>query len=305
MRLIMLVMAAGCVLAAAALLYLSWLARARRDELQRLKSLFQINLYLETGPGKSDAPIPPPLPQGLVRRLRQTGWHPQPRDVAALLLGCLAAMGLAMAYAGLAGVVLAAPGLLLLLLAAVEICARRRMRALRDAMPGFLERVRQAIAVGNSLATALERAVAASPPIVAGAMAITIRRIHNGGGVAESLERCAAENDVHELHLLATATRANLRFGGSMTQILRNMIENIRRRTSVERELRAGTAQIRASAWIVGLLPILVAAMVMLSNRGYARWFLETEAGHKMVLYALVSQLAGAWLMRLITRARY
>jgi tight adherence protein B len=90
-----------------------------------------------------------------------------------------------------------------------------------------------------------------------------------------------------------------------MTQILRNMIENVRRRTAIERELRASTTQIRASAWVLGMLPALVAAMVMLSNRSYARWFWEKEAGHKMLVYALVSQFIGVWLMRIIARTRY
>jgi tight adherence protein B len=179
------------------------------------------------------------------------------------------------------------------------------MRALSDAMLGFLERVRQLITVGNSLATALERAVANSPPVVALALAPTIRRIHNGGGVAESLERCAEELDIYELNLLATAARTNLRFGGSMTQILRNMIENIRRRSAVERELRADTTQIRASAWVLGLLPVVVGGVVMFSNRDYARWFLETDSGHRMIVYAVLSQLIGVWLMRMIVRTRY
>ena len=48
---------------------------------------------------------------------------------------------------------------------------------------------------------------------------------------------------------MATAARTNLRFGGSMSQILRNIIENIRRRATVERELRAGTTEIRSSRY--------------------------------------------------------
>ncbi len=300
----MLMTALGCMLPAAASLHLLWIARARQDALARLNKLIEPGARRETA-GKGAAELLPLLPQVLARRLRQADWNPRSGALAALLAGWLTAAGIAMGYAGPVGAGLAGPGLLLLAFAALEICARRRMRALHDAMPGLLERVRQAIAVGNSLATALEKAAAASPPIVAGALSATIRRIRNGGGVAESLERCAADSGIHELRLLATAAHTNLRFGGSMTQILRNMIENIRRRTAIERELRAGTAQIRASAWILGLLPVLVAAMVMLSNHAYARWFLDTEAGHRMVAYAVASQLAGACVMHLITRARY
>jgi tight adherence protein B len=172
-------------------------------------------------------------------------------------------------------------------------------------MLGLLERMRQLLSVGNSLSTALERAVENSPPIVTKCLTPTLRRIANGSGVAESIERCAAELDLYELHLLATAARTNLRFGGSMTAILRNIIENIRKRASIERELRSNTTQIRASAWVLALLPVLVATLVMLTNRDYSSWFLATDQGHTMIGYAIASQIGGIWCMRQITRAQY
>ena len=69
--------------------------------------------------------------------------------------------------------------------------------------------------------------------------------------------------------------------------------------------MRAGTTEIRSSAWVLAALPLFVATIVMLTNSAYARWFLETGTGHKMIAYAIVSQLIGAWLMRLVTRTRY
>jgi tight adherence protein B len=211
----------------------------------------------------------------------------------------------ALIASGILAAVLTGVSLLFLGLAALDYRASARIRQLSDCMLGLLERMRQLLSVGNSLSVALDRAVENSPPIVAQCLAPTLRRIANGSGVADSLERCAAELDVYELHLLATASRTNLRFGGSMTAILRNIIENIRKRGSVERELRANTTQIRASAWVLALLPILVATLVMLTNRDYARWFLATEKGHGMIFYAALSQIAGVFCMRLVTRTRY
>jgi tight adherence protein B len=305
MRLPFLVLAAGCMLVSASLLYLLWVARARRDEFERLMGLLQVEYSPSVVRNDYAAFFHSLIPRGLNRRLQQAGWQLRPRYITASFLACLVAVGFAIKFVGPAGGGMAALAILGLGVGTLQICARRRMRALSEAMPGFLEKVRQAIAVGNSLSGALERAATNSSPAVAAAMAATIRRMHNGSGVAESLERCAGEFDIYDLHLLATAARTNLRFGGSMTHILRNIIENVRRRTAIERELRASTTQIRASAWVLGMLPALVAAMVMLSNRSYARWFWETEAGHKMIIYALVSQFIGVWLMRIVTRTRY
>jgi tight adherence protein B len=303
MMLLILTLAVGCVLAAAVLVYLMWIARTRQEEFSRLLGLLSVELA-PARPGPSVS-IDRLVPRALARRCHQAGWIPQVRDLVVMLAGLVSATALAAWRFGALTGVLTCLAVLLAAGALLEMRARRRMRALSDAMLGFLERVRQLITVGNSLATALERAVANSPPVVALALAPTIRRIHNGGGVAESLERCAEELDIYELNLLATAARTNLRFGGSMTQILRNMIENIRRRSAVERELRADTTQIRASAWVLGLLPVVVGGVVMFSNRDYARWFLETDSGHRMIVYAVLSQLIGVWLMRMVVRTRY
>jgi tight adherence protein B len=303
MMLLILTLAAGCVLAAVTLVYMMWAARQRREEFDRLLGLLSIELT-PARPSSSIC-IDRLMPQAVARKCRQAGWVPQARDLVVMLGGLAGASALAiLRFGALAGVLACLAGLLAAA-AMLEMRARRRMCALSGAMLGFLERTRQLITVGSSLATALEQAAANSPPVVAVALAPTVRRIRNGGGVAESLEHCAQELDIYELNLLATAARTNLRFGGSMTQILRNMIENIRRRAAVERELRADTTQIRASAWVLGLLPVVVGAVVMFGNRGYSRWFLETAAGHGMIVYAVLSQLIGVWRMRLIVRTRY
>jgi tight adherence protein B len=156
----------------------------------------------------------------------------------------------------------------------------RNMAQLADSMLGLLERIRQLLSVGNSLQTALARAVENAPPVAARALAGALRRINNGAGVADSVERAASELGIYELHMLGTAARTNLRFGGPLNETLKHMIENIRRRAAVERELRA-------------------------HNRDYGRWFLDTAPGHHMILYAVVSQMLGILVMRAITRTRY
>lgn len=291
-----------CLAAAALLVMRLATAHIRLADLRRLEGLLEIRAERSLRPsGKSESWLPPLLEQKLAR----AGWEPSQRRLMAAGAIMLFAVVIALAVAGLLAGMLTAATLVLLTWVALEYRAGVRVQRLSDCMLGFLERMRQLLSVGNSLSVALERAVENSPPIVTQCLTPTLRRIANGSGVAESLERVAAEMDLYELHLLATATRTNLRFGGSMTAILRNIIENIRRRASIERELRANTTQIRASAWVLALLPVLVATLVMLTNRDYSSWFLATEKGHHMIAYAVVSQIAGALCMRMITRSRY
>jgi tight adherence protein B len=290
-----------CLAGALALIAGLVLRRAHERDLARLNGLLDSKA---SSPGDDDGDEAM-LPAFLMRCCLRAGWEPRRKHVVIALAGWMIAAAVTASLGGVAAAALAALALPLLAWLALEARAAANMARLSVSMLGLLERIRQLLSVGHSLQTALARAVENAPPVMARALAPTLRRIINGAGVADSVERAASELDLYELHLLGTAARTNLRFGGSMGAILKDMIETIRRRAMVERELRANTTQIRASAWVLALLPLLVAGVVMTTNHGYARWFLVTPAGHRMIVYALVSQGLGILAMRAITKARY
>lgn len=245
------------------------------------------------------------LPAFAKRRLFQAGIQIDPKSFLLIVFG-LAAVWIVLVLAF--GILVAATvdGLLVLsAIAVLDHLASRRMNALSACMSGFLDRVRQLLIVGNSLSVALARATQASPPILVEFFTPTIRRIANGAGVAESVNQLADDLDLHELHLFGTAIETNLRFGGSLAFVLANLIENIRRRSAVDREVRANTSQIRASAWILALLPLATCAVVMMKNPDYARYFIEDPTGNKFLIYACLSEIVGALLMRSIIRVNY
>lgn len=206
---------------------------------------------------------------------------------------------------GVAAATVVVVSALLVTAAIVDYRARQRMNALSDAMLGYFDRVRQLLVVGNSLSVALAGATRSSPPIVVEFFSPAIRRIANGAGVAESVGHMADELDLHELRLFGTAIETNLRFGGSLTSILNNMIDNIRRRAAVVREVRVSTSQIRASAWVLGLLPMIVASIVMVQSPEYARWFIDEPVGRQLLAYCAISQALGAVVMRSVVRTNY
>ena len=275
--------------------------RLHQTELARLSSLIS-GAETEIPPARRDAVL---LPDFLAHRMVRAGLSPSRRVLIGLGVGLFLAAVLCWILAGPLAAFLSTLTLALLGFAVLEYRAAVRIRRLSDCMLGLLERIRQLLIIGNSLAMSLERAVHNSPPVVSDYLAPALRRIANGGGVADSLALSAGELDLYELHLLATAARANLRFGGSLAATLKHMIENIRRRAAIERELRANTSQVRASAWVLALLPLLVASLVTLTNPTYSRWFLATEQGHRMLIYAFLSQAMGVLCMRAIIRTRY
>lgn len=290
-----------------ALAFATWLRQHNALEMHdRLIALTQA--------GPANAPVQPRnilpeiekvLPLFLRRRLLQAGIHFDPTRLSLLVFALSAVWILLVTTSGLFVAIIVDGVILLSIFAIIDHMASRRMNALSACMSGFLDRVRQLLIVGNSLSVALSRATQSSPPILVEFFSPTIRRIANGAGVAESVNQLADELDLHELRLFGAAIETNLRFGGSLSAVLANLIENIRRRSAVDREVRANTSQIRASAWILGLLPLVACAAVMVKNPDYVRYFIDDPMGNKFLIYAGLSEFFGALLMRSIVRVDY
>jgi tight adherence protein B len=266
-------------------------------------------LHLLLGDARPAPAAPPPrnvrLPLVLARPLRRLGVQPAPRDcLAAIACAALPVIPAAVFLNPLLAGVLAV-GMLLAGYASLQILAARHVARLGAALPGFFDRVRQLLSVGNSLPTAFTRAVGSAPPHLAAFFAPTLRRMGNGAGLAESVQQCAEDIDLYEMRLFAAAIATHARFGGSLTHALDNLVTYLRRRASVTRELRAATAEIRASAWVLGLLPLLVGVLIMAQNPAYAHWFLSHAAGRKMLAYGAVSQIVGTLAMRAIVRTAF
>ncbi len=300
MQFSLLILSLACLATALCAFLLLWQGRRQRDVQDRLQHLImpatqagRPRLSLRHWPDLRGL-----LPQSARTRLYQAGLEFSEDRFFAILIFLLS---LTLASAFVFGIFVAALFLMSVVLVAVAIVdyrARKRMDALSDAMLGYFDRVRQLLVVGNSLSVALARATQSSPPVVVEFFQPTMRRIANGASVGESVNQLAREVDIYELRLFGAAIETNLRFGGALTAILANLIETRRRRAALMREVRVNTSQIRASAWVLGILPILVSAVVMSQSPDYMRWFIDEPAGRSLLVYCAVSQLIGAFLMR-------
>lgn len=300
MQLPVLILSAACLATGICAFLLLWQGRQQRDVQDRLARLVapaeterRPRLSLRHWPDLRGF-----LPAAARNRLYQAGIElSEDRFLAILVFLLCFTLATAIIFGPFVAL-LFMTSVLLVAAAAIDYRARKRMDALSDAMLGYFDRVRQLLVVGNSLSVALTRATQSSPPIVVEFFQPAMRRIANGASVGESMNQLAREVEIYELRLFGAAIETNLRFGGALTVILANLIENMRRRAAVMREVRVNTSQIRASAWVLGILPMLVAAVVMAQSPAYMRWFIDEPAGRQLLVYCAISQIIGAFMMR-------
>jgi len=168
---------------------------------------------------------------------------------------------------------------------------------LRQQLPGFIDQLIRAMGIGRSFESALLQAIDDSPHPLSAALESVKVESSLGGDVADSLKNAAELYRMKELHLLTLALRINRRYGGSIKAMLENIIAMIRHREQAERELRALTGETRLSAWVLGTIPVLMAAYMLITNPTYIGYLLNHPHGMAIVYTALGLQATGALLL--------
>ena len=183
--------------------------------------------------------------------------------------------------------------------------AQRRVDALVEALPFYIDAVRQMQAVGSSLSQALERSLAEAPAIVRSYLAPAARRLELGAPVSEAMQQLADRLRVPEMSMLAAAIRTNMRYGGSVSAVLSNLSGILRERVRIGRELKAATSEAKVSSRVLIAMPLVAIALLMASNPAYIDFFLQDARGHRLAIIAIGLQLAGMLFMRRVMRLTF
>ena len=255
----------------------------------------------------ADAPRSAPLtiPERIAPLLARAQIEVTARAVG-ILGGCLALLALfLLLVAGpvvTLGFIVALP---LGLFALVQRRAARRLEALTDALPFYIDAVRQMQTVGSSLSQALERALQEAPDIVRSYLSPVARRLELGSPAGEALQQLADRLRVPEISMLAAAIRTNLRYGGSVGAMLSNLASILRERIRIRRELKAATSEARVSSRVLIAMPLVAMALLMASNPAYIDFFLTDPRGHRLAFIAIGLQAAGMLVMRRVMRLAF
>jgi tight adherence protein B len=203
------------------------------------------------------------------------------------------------------GVFLGPAVTLTLLFGVLHLRVERRRRQLSQALPGFLDRLRQQLTIGASASQALERATAGSPAALRDVFAPVLWRLRHGTTLNDALVWLAERERSAELGSLAAAVAASMRFGGRLSEAVGNLARTLRDRQRIEQEMKAATSEVRASAFVLGLLPIGVTFAMFAISPIFRTYFGPGGEGQPLVPWLLGAYITGALLMRRIARPKF
>lgn len=174
---------------------------------------------------------------------------------------------------------------------------QRRVQKMVQQTPAFLDHMVRSLKSGRTLASAMVHAMARCQNPLQEAFSPTRRSIELGVPMSEALDEFAEEYDRLEFRILALGVRVNQRHGGNASELLQSLIAVIRDRERAERQLRAMTGETRLSALVLGVLPLLLIAYLMVTNPEFFLGMWTDPAGRLMLLVAMLFQLAGSFLL--------
>ena len=181
---------------------------------------------------------------------------------------------------------------------------RRRLKAFNSRLPDTLSLLSNAMKAGLSLPQAIESVAQSGSPPIADELTRVIRETKLGTSTPAALANMVRRVGSEDLDLIVTAIAIQSSVGGNLARVLEGISHTIRQRVQIKSQIGAMTAQMRASGWIITLLPFIVAAILNIITPSYFRVMLTEPAGRVLLIFAGISIVLGNFMVRRITNIR-
>lgn len=146
---------------------------------------------------------------------------------------------------------------------------RRRSKLFADQLPGMLNTIIGSLRGGFSLSQALSNVPREAPEPTALEMRRVVQEIQLGLSIDKALTNLAQRMESEDLELLVAVLKIHGRVGGNLTVVLENISTTIMERTRLRREINVITSQQRYASYVLGLLPVILALLLLTINPNY------------------------------------
>jgi tight adherence protein B len=173
---------------------------------------------------------------------------------------------------------------------------RRARAARRRAWPSVADEIGSALRSGASLRQALG-AVAADGGVVATRLADLLNPLSRGDDLARAARRWAERSSDGDERLLAGAVELAAGATRAEPALFDTVSRTLRERSALAGEVRAHTAQARASAVALSALPFVFTGLCALADRSVLSFLVGTAPGAACLVTGAGLQAFGLWWM--------
>ena len=181
---------------------------------------------------------------------------------------------------------------------------RRRTESEFTALfPDAVDAVARMLRAGLPVTAAFQMVCQEAPPPVNALFATLAGQLRIGITLEEALRRSSERILLPDFQFFACAILLQQSTGGNLLSTLESLSQMMRNRRSVQLRARAVTAEVRFSAYILGALPFLTIAALLVISPGYLTPLFADPRGHMILAMGGGGLALSAFAMRQMMRS--
>ena len=175
---------------------------------------------------------------------------------------------------------------------------KRRSIQIEEQLPDALTRIAKSLRVGTGLMQSLAFTAEETPAPLGPEFASVLRDLQLGADPIEAFTAFADRTGNPDLDIAITAIIIQRSVGGNLSEILGNVSNTIRERAKIQREVRVLVTRQMLQANMTAALPVLTALGFIFLTPDIGGKLLNTTAGNIALVFALVSEALGIFVVR-------
>ncbi|MBQ7493007.1 MAG: type II secretion system F family protein [Selenomonadaceae bacterium] len=175
----------------------------------------------------------------------------------------------------------------------VKILVDRRRKAFTEQLGDCLTTVANALRAGYSFQQAMDVVAREMEPPMSTEFERVSTDVAMGVTLEDALEQMNKRVSSPDFDLVVTAVLIQREIGGNLAHILDTISYTINERIRMKREIHALTAQGRFSAWVLIILPFVVAAFCWVFNHEQMMIFVNEEIGRIALAAIVIMEIVG------------
>ena len=180
----------------------------------------------------------------------------------------------------------------------------KRIHTLEGQLPDVLELMSRALRAGHSFPSSLEMVATEAPNPIAAEFKTAFDEVNYGIPMQDALMNMSTRIASADLRYFVIAVLIQRETGGNLAELLDNLAKLMRERFKLLGHIRVLSAEGRLSAWILSLLPFVLAAAIHFIHPEFLAVLWEDPAGLKLIYTAAILMLLGIIWMRKIIKIR-
>ncbi len=176
--------------------------------------------------------------------------------------------------------------------------ANKRQKEFMIDFPDALESMMRLLKAGMPVSEAIKMVAKEFTGPIGEEMSRVYDQQKIGVPLPEAVLESARRIPLTEVQMFATAIAIQTQTGSSLSEVLQNLSTVIRSRFQLKRKIKALSSEAKASAMIIGALPLFVMGGLYLVNREYIMILFEEPTGNTLLMAAAFWMAIGVLIMR-------